>query len=192
MYWSANIFHLPRGDYSNSQAIFECISPEHRALINDINIDLSLADLTPPLLQSLERKLYDDQGGRLPSDDSSQEWSFWTSRLLLEIWEEKIKWIQRNFSHAPNIFVTCFEDPVMDFWYDGNLLENEIAGFRNKILPDPSMGLVLQYTRQRAGWRVRDRVQQVGWDNFKEELAAGGWGRTKNEQWCSEPSKIVY
>ena len=190
IYWSINNFHLPRGDYRHSQAFFENISPKHIALIDAINIDLSLADLTPQLLQYLERNLYDDRGGRLRPDDSTREWSSSTSELLRQTWEEKFSWMQRHFSHA-KILITCFEDPKWDFLYPGSGLEEEIAGFRTKR-PGTTIRYILKWSRLVARDRVRERVQQIGWDNFKEELAAGGWGRRNHDKWCDEPSEIRY
>ena len=194
IYWSANNFHLARGDYRNSQAFFENISPEHIALIEEITIDISLADLTPQLLQHLERKVYDDLDGRLPRDDFSRDWGFWASMLLRSIWKEKICWVQKHFNHVPYIFITCFEDPKTDFLFHGNQLEGQIKGFceRREQQQDTSIGFILKWAIGCADARVRDRVQQIGWDNVKEELAAGGWGRRKDDQWCSEPSKIRY
>ena len=195
IYWSANNFHLARGDYRNSQAFFENISPEHIALIEDITIDISLADLTPQLLQHLERMLLcNDLRGRLFRDDSTGEWGFWASMLLRSIWKEKICWVQKRFNHVPHIFIVCFEDPKMVVRYHGNQLEDEITGFceRRDQPQETSIGSILQWAIKCADDRVRYRVQQIGWDNFKEELAAGGWGRRKNVQWCSEPSKIRY
>lgn len=192
IYWSTNNFHLPRGDYRNSEAFLQNISPEHIGLLKTINIDLSLADLTPQLLQYLERKAYGDQDGRLPRNHFSSYWGLVASSLLREIWEEKIRWVQKCFNHVSDIFITCFEDPVTDFLFPGNKLKDEIAGFCEQRAHNTCTGLILQFATGCARVRVQDRVQRIGWDNFKEELAAGGWGRRKNDQWCSDPSKIRY
>ena len=192
IYWSTNSFHLPRGDYQNIKAFLKNISPEHVALIRIINIDLSLADLTPQLLQQLERTAYDDQGGSLPRNNLGTYWGLVASSLLRDLWEEKIRLVQQCFNHVPDVFITCFEDPVTDFWVPGNKLEDEIAGFCEQRAHNTCTGLVLRFATVCARARVKDRVQRIGWDNFKGELAAGGWGRRKNDQWCSDPSKIRY
>lgn len=192
IYWSANEFHLARGDYRNSEAFFENILPEHIALIEDLTIDMSLADLTPQLLQHLEWKIFNDQGGRLPHDDSSRDWGYWASMLLREIWIEKICWVQKYFKHVPYIIISCFEDPKTMYMFHGNQLEDEIVGLRKERDHNTTIGWILLWAIKCADFRVRDRVQQIGWDNVKEELAAGNWGRRKNDQWCSEPSEIRY
>lgn len=198
IYWSANNFHLARGDFRNSQAFFENIAPEHLALIKHLTIDLSLADLTPPMFRYLELALPLRNGGVLPRDEDCNEWPFWVSCLLWFIWKDKIFWVREHFGHVPNDYIVCFEDAHKVLKLKGSELEGETAELTDRppyyTELRSLMGNAMKNEMVKAGYEVHRRLRAVGWDNFKEILAGGGWeGRVNlGSKSFSMPSDIRY
>ena len=192
IYWSANNFHLARGDFRNSQAFFENVAPEHLALIKNLTIDLSLADLTPPMLKYLEGTVPIGYGGQLPGNDNSNQWSLWASYLLWFIWKDKMYWVRKHFRHVPNIHIVCFEDPGMALKFTASELGDEMAEVTDLPPNKAKLGGLMEWARDNAGREIYFRVQEAGWDNFKELLAGGGWQRRMHTKVCPLPSEIRY
>ena len=104
IYWSMNNFHLARGHLINSIAFFSNTSPKHIALIRHLTIDLSLADLTPPVLLRLEGLARRTLPGSQFHDDAWGHWAWQASLILWTIWETKLNWACKFFRHVNPIY----------------------------------------------------------------------------------------
>ena len=98
-YWASNTFYLPRGPVNHSQYYWGSIDPRHKALIRSIAIQFSLADLTPEVLDHIEkyarvRYAQGRQDGRRPQDLDSHSWRYYTHRALTQMWARKLIWIR--------------------------------------------------------------------------------------------------
>ncbi|KAG7008289.1 hypothetical protein G7Y79_00006g019090 [Physcia stellaris] len=166
IYWSTNIFHLARGSYKNTEAYLSTISPTHVALIQQIQIDLSVGDLTPDVLRDFEQRIRE----RTPLNNIHTRWAGHAAEMLLTTWQAKLLWVRKHLGHVSTItlrsykqtdnsmilkssdFFKSAEDPAV--WTSsqelGNLMLSAVFGARD----------IIEY------W-----VHKVGWENFKEYLA---------------------
>lgn len=166
IYWSTNIFHLARGSYKNTESFFSTVSPNHVALIQQIQIDMSVGDLTPDVLRDFEQRIRE----RTPLNNIHTRWAGHAAEMLLTTWQAKLLWVRKHLSQVSTITLRSYkqtdnsmtfkttdlvksaEDP--DIWTSsqelGDLMLSAVLGARD----------VIEY------W-----VHKVGWENFKEYLA---------------------
>ena len=94
MFYSRNTFHLPAGSAADAAAWSDGLLPHQRSLIKSACLDLSLADITPEVLNEMEKRWLWD----LPLKSRQDE-----RRMVFEVvyllcwryWQEKIRFLQR-------------------------------------------------------------------------------------------------
>ena len=109
MYYSHNVFDLPPGPLTVTRELFAKIKPEHIALMKHFSLRASLLDLTPPLLEDIERKAAESTRGRRfwlftqnpPRDrhiyDESRKLEIEAKRVLTAVWEGKVSYLAAKF-----------------------------------------------------------------------------------------------
>ena len=184
LYWGLNVFYLPRGPVNHAIYYMHNIQLKHKNLIRRVAIQLTLADLTPPVITHLEDYIIEDPDGPwrfaypLPRNFAHHEWADHTSTLLDFLWAEKLAWV-RCWTGLQELHLEAFDEPPLVL--QGQHLTTLLDG----IQPDPTDtnrsqdfyqhcdDQVQQYmsaARQKARDSVRARVSSVGWEAVKDAL----------------------
>ncbi|KAG7002441.1 hypothetical protein G7Y79_00027g061330 [Physcia stellaris] len=162
IYWSTNTFHLARGSYVHSSLYFDLVAPAHVAQIQNIHIDLSLADLTPTLIRFLEQR------ADRPGNHDARFWGRRAGNLIRQIWMDKFHYVRRTFAHVGRVRVSWCNNKNYTLNFSGagfGRWFTESGALRKGGLKDIfelSVGLV--------EWIVEDLVGEEGWEGFKREM----------------------
>ncbi|KAL8916804.1 MAG: hypothetical protein Q9172_006103 [Xanthocarpia lactea] len=87
---------MARGPLSNSKDYYDRLQPQHKRLIRHMIVSLHITDLTLEAFDSIESQLRakDVARGRLPPDDSVEDWVAPVVYNLVSIWRSKLAWLQ--------------------------------------------------------------------------------------------------
>ena len=114
MFWSENMFYLPRGSLSHTKSHFDKIPPKHKALTKNIGIQFSLLDLTEDVIAAVE---YSPEY-QASKYDIDQYW--WATRFCLEalehIWNAKLDWV-RSWRGLQNVRLETLDYPPV-VWHE--------------------------------------------------------------------------
>ena len=96
LFYSKNTFIMARGPLSNSKDYYDRLQPQHKRMIRHMVLGLHITDLTLEAFDSIESQLraQDVVRGRLPPDDSVEDWGPPVVYNLLSIWRSKLAWLQ--------------------------------------------------------------------------------------------------
>ncbi|KAL8909461.1 MAG: hypothetical protein Q9171_005029 [Xanthocarpia ochracea] len=96
LFYSKNTFVMARGPLSNSKDYYDRLQPQHKRLIRHMRVSLHITDLTLEAFDSIESQLRakDVARGRLPPDDSVEDWVAPVVYNLLSIWRSKLAWLR--------------------------------------------------------------------------------------------------
>lgn len=84
------------GPLSYSRGYYEQLKPDHKRLIRHMRVELHLGDLTIEAFDQIEDQVRskDVAHGRLPPDDSVEEWLAPVVYHLISIWRSKLAWVR--------------------------------------------------------------------------------------------------
>ena len=182
IYWSTNNFTLAHGSYKHSEYYFDNISPAHIALIRCIVVNLSIADLTQTIIRYVEHGSRQMNSGMTISNDDHMRWGQLATNQLRFMWVQKLQWARKAFSHVDKVAVVCFRSTRDLLYLDGDEFANQVDNIRVRR-PSNDLRRLVNSTYQQFRQIIRDSVEEVGWENFKEVLA-GKCERELGDQAC--------
>ncbi|KAL8895584.1 MAG: hypothetical protein Q9192_003549 [Flavoplaca navasiana] len=96
LFYSKNTFCMAYGPLSNSRGYYDHLMPEHKRLIRHMTVILHMGDLTVEAFDYIEDQLRakDVARGRLPRDNSVEDWLAPVVYHLISIWRSKLAWLK--------------------------------------------------------------------------------------------------
>ncbi|KAI4137755.1 MAG: hypothetical protein L6R39_007115 [Caloplaca ligustica] len=192
IFYSQNTFHLPHGPLSNTRDYFDDVKPEHRELIRKMILNISIHDLTLEAMDNIEDQLRakDVANGRLPRDDSVEDWVPAIAYNIISTWRSKLAWIRewtwldRVTIYAMQIRETdqlligcCGMTSNVSAKYRGKHLQYFLKGVGPAVLHTPVMDCYGECHPKLAG-QMR-RAEFHVWSAAHKLIRCLGWKCTK-------------
>ena len=110
-FYSKNLFHLAPGPLVESMKFFGRLRQEHNDLLRKVSIDISFLDLTPTVLERIEKVFHQNRKQSIADADNSIIARYVTNGLR-ELWTEKITAVRgiRNIEVVKLIKMFLYED----------------------------------------------------------------------------------
>lgn len=188
LFYSKNIFFMSYGPLSTSKDYYDGLQTKHKRLIRHMVIELHWCDLTNEAFGYIEDQLRakDVARGRLPPDDSLEDWLGPVVYQLMSIWRSKLAWLQ-DWTWLQDLEIhSCLRarkgqddllPPIESFKVPGEHLPSFLKG----IGPvEPHCPVVDCYKECNSVFAEQMRIQEeFMWTIFTWMIGASGWKCTK-------------
>ena len=173
LFYSQNVFHLAPGPISASWDYIRRLDSRHQDLITKVSVDISVMDLTPPVLEGIQAAFYEDHGQSIAHAEDNMVYLY-IRDTLGGLWAEKIAGVSdtRNFQtiRVVDVFPIDVDSPYGDFelcsW---KTLHLEGAGV-HKLLSSVKIGKGCQIWTKPL-WDIHEHWDGVLLDFFKGVVA---------------------
>ncbi|KAL8999826.1 MAG: hypothetical protein Q9169_001366 [Polycauliona sp. 2 TL-2023] len=187
LFYSKNKFLMEYGPLSISRDYYERLQPKHKRLIRRLEVKLHWCDLTFEALNHIEDQLRakDVAHGRLPPDDSVEDWVPPAVYQVMSIWRSKLAWLQEwTWLEYLRIY-SCLRDRKFLERYLLHIPKVRSIKVKGKRLPKflqdigpigPHCPVIDCYRDCNKSFAKQMRAQEeLTWKFFTILIAADGW-----------------
>lgn len=176
MFYSENVFHLPRGRCAEMEKMLAKIKPEHLAMMKYVVLRLSPLDLTPSVLLELEEA---SPTSSLVYDIGAALFGMWLAKLshapkcLCNLKEARVRLSQVNKFGDEASIMTKQGAICLDKW---GLILNPITIDTNFLQEDIDSGIlnIFASTAARFCSTIGKKIERREWEDFKSLLSLEG------------------
>lgn len=155
MFYGTNIFHLPHGPLEDTLKWYDKLNAEHQALIKHVQLTLSLADLTPMVLEGL------DTWNLIETDECFSAHHATALFLRTQVWKQKMDFL-RAWKGLDSVYIKIWD-------HDCSLQSGNLRGFAERY----SNG-ILRLAGRKANAELRNMINATGWEATRASLAVRG------------------
>ncbi|KAL8767020.1 MAG: hypothetical protein Q9209_006374 [Squamulea sp. 1 TL-2023] len=185
MFYSKNTFVIPHGPLLNSKVCFDRLQPQDKRLIRHLVLDLNILDLSIEAFDDIEGQLRakDVAQGKLPRDDSIEDWVAPVVYNITSTWRSKLAWLQ-DWSWLEDLEIYSFlrigfhDIPyIRDFKLQGHCLKEFLKGIGPM---EPHCPVMDCYKDCNSMFAKQMRLQESFiWTLVTIMIGAFGWKGTK-------------
>ena len=197
MYYAGNVFDLPPGPVAVTRELLAKIRPENLALMRHFRIRLSLLDLTPPVMEQLQKDYkdnpYPEKGPfsiqlRYTHDPQHRrennihiigyKFKIEAKRILTALWEAKISFLSAKFARMRSLQINTIRHPKeggVTTYILGEektlvIIGNSVLLSTNKFRLDQpgSWKQPLYLSMSEVGKLICRKVRNMGWQRLKD------------------------
>ena len=221
MYYAGNVFDLPPGPVEVTRGLMAKVRPENLALMRHFRIRLSLLDLTPPVIEQLEKdyevKAYHPEGrpfrfltlASSPIRHRNQEahieghkYGIEAKRILAALWEAKISYLSAKFPEIRSLQISTIRHSTEGGVTTCILGEKStlvivgasvLLSTKNPRLDQPrSWKQPLYLAMPEFGKLISRLVRNIGWARLKNSITPTGISSFEREVPRVSRSDVAY